>query len=419
MNPYEDRLNRLRTEDCFRSLPCVEHEGRYIRAGGRKLLNLSSNDYLGLAADPSLRDDFLRRIPESGWPFSASSSRLLTGNYAIYTGLEALIAGRFDREAALLFNSGYHANLGILPAVCDKRTLILADKLVHASLIDGMRLAGTPFVRYRHNDPAHLESLLQREKGRYDRYIVVTESVFSMDGDVTDLRRLAELKKSYSDVWLYVDEAHALGVRGDTGLGVAEETGTIAEIDFLVGTLGKALASAGAYVVCSARMKEYLVNTARPLIFSTALPPVNIAWSYYLFERLPHFKEERRRLAARSEQLGRALRRLAGEPEPVDLATGRPCTDGDVPGRGVSFPAGRSGEFSAASDKRMTVSHIQPYVLGDNATCVRKAEALQEGGFYVLPVRPPTVPAGTSRLRFSLNATVTEEEIDRLIACLL
>lgn len=413
MDSYEDQLNRLRQNDCFRSLPRAVHEGRYIRIGGRKMLNLSSNDYLGLAADASLRDAFLSELCASDRLFSASSSRLLTGNYAVYTELEASIAARFGREAALLFNSGYHANLGILPAVCDKRTLILADKLVHASLIDGMRLSGAPFVRYRHNDFSHLDALLRREQGRYDRYIVVTESIFSMDGDTADLRRLVELKRTYPRVWLYVDEAHAVGVRGATGLGVAEETGTINEIDFLVGTFGKALASAGAYTVCSARMKDFLVNTCRPLIFSTALPPVNIAWSYYVFGRLPRFSEERRRLAAYGERLGCALRRLSFQSGPGGTPTGCSVATGDS---GGAEAKARPGSDGAAPQP--AYSHILPYILGDNAACIRKAEALQESGFYVLPVRPPTVPAGTSRLRFSLNAALTGEEIDRLIACL-
>lgn len=381
MKSYTSRLSELQQTGNLRSLPEVTHQGKYILKEGRKMLNLSSNDYLGLASNGALRTAFLQTLAGNGLPFTSSSSRLLTGNYEIYTELEELLASRFRREAALLFNSGYHANIGILPAVSDKRTLILADKLVHASLIDGILLSGAAFRRYRHNDYEHLEHLLSGEQGKYDQYIVVTESIFSMDGDMADLRRLVSLKEKYPGVMLYVDEAHAVGVRGEQGLGIAEETGCIPHIDWLVGTFGKALASMGAYAICSSEMKKYLVNTMRPLIFSTALPPVNIAWSYYVFERLPQWNEARHHLAALSSLLKAALRDLTGT--------------------------------------SISESHILPYIVGENEACIKKALALQEEGFYSLPVRPPTVPAGTSRIRFSLTANLTKEEINDLIAVLI
>ncbi len=380
MESYTTRLHRLQQAGNLRTLPQVLHEGKFIRTNGKRMLNLSSNDYLGLAADERLYAAFMQHLSGSPLPFSSSSSRLLTGNYSVYAELEETIAAAYRREAALLFNSGYHANIGLLPAVADKQTLILADKLVHASIIDGIRLSGAPFVRYRHNDCDHLEQLLRKEHGRYRQYIVVTESIFSMDGDVADLRRLAALKERYPGMSLYLDEAHAVGVRGDNGLGVAEETGCIGSIDWLVGTFGKALASVGAYVVCSDEMKQWLVNTMRPLIFSTALPPMNIAWSRFIFEWLPGFREERSRLAATGALLNRHIGRLTGR----------------APG----------------------ASHIVPFVVGENDACLRRAEALQEAGFYVLPVRPPTVPPGTSRLRFSLTAGLTLPEVERLITCL-
>lgn len=380
MESYSTRLYRLQQAGSLRTLPQVTHEGKFIGKDGRRMLNLSSNDYLGLASDERLYAAFMQHLGARPLPFSSSSSRLLTGNHSVYMELETRIAAAYRREAALLFNSGYHANIGVLPAVADKRTLILADKLVHASIIDGIRLSGAPFVRYRHNDNDHLEQLLRKEYGRYSRYVIVTESIFSMDGDVADLRRLAALKERYPDTLLYVDEAHAVGVRGENGLGVAEETGCTGSIDWLVGTFGKALASVGAYVVCSEEMKRWLVNTMRPLIFSTALPPVNVAWSRFVFERLPGFREERSRLAAAGTLLNRHIGRLTGK----------------APG----------------------VSHIVPFVVGENDACIRRAQALQEAGFYVLPVRPPTVPPGTSRLRFSLTANLTLPEMERLIRCL-
>ena len=243
MKDYNDILNRLKATGNLRSLPEIVHRGKWIEKEGRKMLNLSSNDYLGLSSRQELRDEFLMQLHENGLPFSSTSSRLLTGNFTVYSELEQLMASRFGREAALLFNSGYHANTGILPALADKRSLILADKLVHASIIDGILLSGSPYQRYRHNDYRHLEQLLTKYANDYEQVIIVTESIFSMDGDVADLRRLVDLKKSFPNTWLYVDEAHAIGVRGENGLGIAEEQGCIGEIDLLVGTFGKALGS--------------------------------------------------------------------------------------------------------------------------------------------------------------------------------
>ena len=247
------------------------------------------------------------------YPYSSSSSRLLTGNFSVYTKLEKQIARSFDREAALIFNSGYHANTGILPALTDKQTLLLADKLVHASIIDGILLSGSPFLRYRHNDYDQLERLVQKNACQYETIIILTESIFSMDGDVADLNRLIAIKRQYPNILLYVDEAHAIGARGKTGLGIAEEQGCIQEIDLLVGTFGKALASMGAYLVCSRTIREYLVNTMRPLIFSTALPPFQIAWTSFIWEQLPSFTKERENLLAYSRLLAEALTGKGGE----------------------------------------------------------------------------------------------------------
>lgn len=375
MKDYQSILNQLEEGGNLRRLPHVVHKGQWIEKEGRTMLNLSSNDYLGLASRTDLYDAFFDEWKEKGYPLSSSSSRLLTGNFMVYGELEQLMAKRFGREAALLFNSGYHANTGILPALADKQTLILADKLVHASLIDGILLSGAPFLRYRHNDYNQLEKLLKKHAGQYEQIFIVTESIFSMDGDVADLPRLVELKKSYPDILLYVDEAHAIGVRGKNGLGIAEEQDCIQDIDLLIGTFGKALASMGAYVICSRTIREYLVNCMRPLIFSTALPPIQIAWTRFIFERLPRFGELREKLALTGHLLAGALE-------------------------------GKGGEISE--------SHIIPFIVGENKECILKAEELQRKGFYCLPVRPPTVPKGTARIRFSLTAEVTSEQIIQL-----
>ena len=380
MDAFKQQLEQLSAQNQYRSIPDLVHQGRYITRENRKMLNMSSNDYLGLASNENLRQSFLQQYGDNFPSFTSSSSRLLTGNFPIYTDLEQLIAQRFQRESALLFNSGYHANLGILPALTTTKSLILADKLVHASMIDGIRLSQCEFFRYRHNDYEHLKSLLEKNAGKFDRTFIVTESVFSMDGDVADLKYLVQLKKQFPNTYLYVDEAHAIGVYGKNGLGIAERANVIADIDLLVGTFGKALASMGAYVVCDQILKECLINQMRPLIFSTALPPFSVTWTHFIFERLPQFSKERTYL----EQLSAFLRQ-------------------EVEHRTQIMPS---------------QTCIVPYILGENETTLTKAKALQEQGYYCLPVRPPTVPKGTSRIRLSLTADMTIDEVKQFVACL-
>ena len=380
MDAFKQQLEQLRAQNQYRSIPDLVHQGRYITRENRTMLNMSSNDYLGLASNENLRQSFLQQYGNNFPSFTSSSSRLLTGNFPVYTDLEQLIARRFQRESVLLFNSGYHANLGILPALTTTKSLILADKLVHASMIDGIRLSQCEFFRYRHNDYEHLKNLLEKNAGKFDRTFIVTESVFSMDGDVADLNYLVQLKKQFPNTYLYVDEAHAIGVYGKNGLGIAERANVIADIDLLVGTFGKALASMGAYVVCDQILKECLINQMRPLIFSTALPPFNVAWTHFIFERLPQFSKERTYL----EQLSAFLRQ-------------------EVEHRTQIMPS---------------QTCIVPYILGENETTLTKAKALQEQGYYCLPIRPPTVPKGTSRIRLSLTADMTIDEVKQFVACL-
>lgn len=383
MSPFdnwEKELTLLENKNNLRRLPVVRHWGREVEVNGNVMLNLSSNDYLGLVTHMPLRTEFLHSLtPETFLP-SSSSSRLLTGNFDIYTRLEELLARMFKKESALVFNSGYHMNTGILPAMSDARTLILADKLVHASIIDGIRLSAAKCIRYRHNHYEQLEQLLASHHAGYDKIIIVTESIFSMDGDEADLRRLVTLKRQYNNVLLYVDEAHGVGVRGAHGLGCAEEQDCVADIDFLCGTFGKALASVGGYIVCSQTVRDYLVNKMRTLIFTTALPPVNLMWTLFVLERLDSFNIQREKLQQISSLLKEALMK-----------------------KGYDCPSS---------------SHILPMTIGDSGDTVLKAEALQRKGFYALPVRPPTVSDGTSRIRFSLTAAITEEEIRNLIESL-
>lgn len=380
MDRYSSQLDTLAHNGNLRKLPDMEPQGLYLVRDGVSMLNLSSNDYLGLADNVALKSEFLQTLDPQTCRFSSTSSRLLTGNYSAYTRLEKRLTQLYGAESALVFNSGYHANSGILPAVTDSRSLILADKLVHASIVDGIGLSKARCIRYRHNNYEQLERLVAENAEQYERIFIVTESIFSMDGDESDLPRLVALKQRYPQVYLYLDEAHAFGVRGKLGLGCAEEQGVVGDIDFLVGTFGKAAASMGAFVVCSETMKQYLVNTMRPLIFTTALPPVNLEWTLFIVNKICDMQERRVHLA----QIGRRVRAVLN-----------PLNGGIV-----------------------SSSHIIPYVLGESERAVEVALSLQHEGFYLLPVRPPTVPPGTSRLRISLNAECSDTDIDRLITTL-
>ena len=379
LDHYAEQLDQLRQQGNFRQFRSNQQQGKTIEIQQQQMLNLSSNDYLGLAADLHLREQFFDETPNAQRLMSASSSRLLTGNFPAYEQLEATLMQLFHWRAALLFNSGYHMNIGILPALADAKTLILADKLVHASMIDGIRLSSAKYLRYRHNDLAHLQQLLTQYHAdeNYERIIVVTESIFSMDGDETDLVALVALKQQFAKVMLYVDEAHAIGVRGQQGLGCAEQYGVIDAIDFLVGTFGKAVASIGGYLICDPIIRDYLINRMRPLIFSTAQPPICMAWTQFMLNQIVHMQAQRQHLAALSQYMQHGIR-----------AKGFVCP---------------------------STSQIVPVVIGDSTATVSKAQQLQTAGFYVMPVRPPTVPKGSSRLRICLNTQFETADLTQLL----
>ena len=379
LDHYAEQLDQLRQQGNFRQFRSNQQQGKTIEIQQQQMLNLSSNDYLGLASDLRLREQFFDETPNAQRLMSASSSRLLTGNFPAYEQLEATLTQLFHGRAALLFNSGYHMNIGILPALADAKTLILADKLVHASMIDGIRLSSAKYLRYRHNDLPHLQQLLTQYHAddNYERIIVVTESIFSMDGDETDLAALVALKQQFAKVMLYVDEAHAIGVRGQQGLGCAELYDVIDAIDFLVGTFGKAVASVGGYLICDPIIRDYLINRMRPLIFSTAQPPICMAWTQFMLNQIVHMQAQRQHLAALSQSIQQGIQ-----------------------AKGFACPS---------------TSQIVPVIIGDSTATVSKAQQLQTAGFYVMPVRPPTVPQGSSRLRICLNTQFETADLTQLL----
>lgn len=359
---YEKILDELKHHSHFRDLKNFEKKDeKYIYFRGKKLLNLSSNNYLNFADNKKITQEFLD-FAGNKYSFGSASARLLTGTLPVYKELEELLSNLYNKDATLLYNSGYHANVGISSAINQKGDVIFSDKLNHASIIDGMRLSDGKFFRFPHNNMEALEKLLERERKNYKNAFIITESVFSMDGDIEDLKRIIKLKKKYNCIMI-IDEAHAFGVFGEKGLGVAEELGIIDDVDLIVGTFGKSVGSMGAFVTGSKTMINFLINKSRSFIFSTALPPINIAFTKWIIEnQFPKTKAKRKNMLSIAKKMGRD-------------------------------------------------SHIIPVVIGENKDTVDLCEVLFHNGYFTLPIRPPTVPVGTSRLRLSLTADIQEKDL--------
>jgi len=376
----ESRLEELKESNNLREVSSIsiENHNRIIN-DEKKFINLSSNNYLGLAYRKDLIKEFNKYIKENKIDdyFSSTSSRLLTGTNVICTRLESKIADAYGKSGALLYNSGYHANTGILSALTSKTDLIIADKFVHASIIDGTRMSKAHFLRFKHLDYNHLREILLQHRDEYNNVFIVTESIFSMDGDVADIQQLVDIKQEY-DAFLYVDEAHALGTRGVSGLGICEEQVCIENVDFIVGTFGKAIASVGAFVVCDDLYKQYLINNSRSLIYTTALPPINIAWSEFIFDKLLFFNKEREYLNEISEYVRLSLNI-----------------------KGV---------------KTKGSSNIIPIIIGSNKDCIEVCDRIKDEYFFVQAIKHPTVPKGSARIRLSLNADIDKKDIDRFLS---
>ena len=374
MDFYAQEIAKLKEKDNFRQVHNIEEKvGRYLTIDGKSLLNFSSNDYLNLSTDKNLIQDFLSKYSSNNeFIFSSTSSRLLTGTSSYYKRLENNLAKMFNKDACLLFNTGYQCNLGVVSSLVNRDDVIFSDKLNHASIIDGMRLSGTQFYRYKHFDYENLEDLLKKHRSNYKKAIIISESVFSMDGDIADIKKLVELKKKY-DCYLMIDEAHAFGIYGENLSGISERDGVLEDVDIITATLGKSFASMGAFCVSSKTIIDYLINKANSFIFSTALPSVNVMWSNYLIEEKFAYAKEK------AEKL-------------TKLVNDAHCYLGDI------------GE-----------TQIVPIIIGDNTKTIKIAEQLRSQGYFVLPVRPPTVPVNTSRLRLSLTADITFEEFKTLI----
>ena len=426
----------------LRELPLVNFSDDNIVLDHSSFIDLSSNDYLGIARDIKFFSTFIDTMMDTNTNSTGSEyagqfllrtlgagstgSRLLTGNHLSFAYFEDLVASLYNgsipalsgdlnkaeevlnspdvkqrsgcqtndyqalaahecafgysapkisERACLYLNSGFDANLGIISTLFSKNDLLLVDKLAHASIIDGMLTSKAKSMRYAHNDIEHLESLLEKNHDKYETIVIVTESVFSMDGDRAKLKEIVALKERYTNVLLYVDEAHSFGLLGDDGLGLCKELNIVDKVDFIMGTLSKAIGSYGAFLLCSKEVKDYLVNFMRPLIFATALPPVNVTFSLYVvgLMRNGSMKYKREYLSKISAYLHNNLAELGLAP---------------------------------------SESQIQPLITGDSDKALQACNIFKRFGLLAMPIRYPTVPQKLARLRLSLNCNIRVDDID-------
>ena len=380
MDLFFSWLNKQKQAGQFRCLTPVIRatDGRInLAETGKALLDFSSNDYLALSLHPGVIAESHRYLDQAG--SGAGAARLMSGDLKLYHDLEEKIARLKGKEAALLFGSGYMTNSGIIPALAGRHDVIFSDRLNHASIYDGCHLARAKLHRFHHNDLNHLENLLRRHRGK-GRALIVVESIYSMDGDFCPLGELAALKERY-DCLLMVDEAHATGLYGSNGSGLIEEEGVTDKVDIAMGTFGKALGSYGAYIAASRDMVDYLINRARSFIYSTALPPAVIGASTAAVDIIQAEPKLRRKLHKKARLFKETL------------------TKGGLDNLGPS--------------------QIIPVLVGDSDTAMDMAASLRKEGIFSTAVRPPTVPPGTARLRFSITLHLSDDDILRCARLLL
>ncbi|WP_367027074.1 8-amino-7-oxononanoate synthase [Methylococcus sp. ANG] len=371
-------LQAIEARDAYRRRRIVEGpQDVQVAVDGRSMVNFCSNDYLGLANHPAVAEAFRRGVDR--WGVGSGASHLVCGHSAAHHALEEELAEFTGRPRALLFSTGYMANLGVVSALAGRGDAVFEDRLNHASLLDGGLLSGARFQRYPHADARALEAALAQSRAQ--TRLVVTDGVFSMDGDLAPLPELARVARN-GRAWLMVDDAHGLGVLGAEGRGILEHFGLgETEVPVLVGTLGKALGTFGAFAAGSEDMIDYLIQRARTYVYTTALPPA-VAEATRASLRLVREEPERR------ERLHRNVRRF------------------------------RAGAASLGFELGDLAGPIQPIVIGANADALEASRRLGERGFLVSAIRPPTVPEGTARLRITLSASHTDEQVDGLLEAL-
>ncbi|MED4172092.1 8-amino-7-oxononanoate synthase [Halalkalibacterium halodurans] len=371
LHAIEEKLTRLKDRGSFRQLvPTSEAALPWLTRENCRLLNLASNNYLGIADSK----EFIERTEQlaSSYAIGSTASRLIIGNHPLYEEAEYELTKWKKTEAALIFGSSYMANVGIISSIVGRGDAVFSDKLNHASIVDGCQLSRADHLRFRHNDMDHLETLLQ--KSPHKQKLIVVDALFSMDGDHANLHDLVTLKERYGAI-LMVDEAHSGGVYGATGGGLVEELGLNDRVDIQMGTFSKALGSYGGYVAGAKPFIEYLLNHARSLIFTTALPPYIVASHLAALQIVQEQPWRREKVQVLGERLRNGLEQLG---------------------------------FSLCGSE----SYIVPVLIGDNHDLLLVSESLQAAGIAAIPVRPPTVPRGEGRIRLTVTASHTEKDID-------
>ncbi len=363
----KQQTQRLRSLQPLQPIDAVQ-----VSRSGQTYLNFSSNDYLGLSKHPALIAAAQSYTAQYGT--GSTASRLVTGTYEIHTQLESKLAIACGQEAALLFNSGFQANSTVLAALLDRQSLVLCDRLVHRSLIQGILASQARFIRYQHNDLNHLESQLQQAiQKSYHRILIVTETVFSMDGDQSDVSALIQLADRYQAI-LYLDDAHAIGMLGKNGMGLAAHQ----PVDLTIGTCGKAFGSFGAFVACSQPLKDYLINCCPGLIYTTALPPAVIGAIDAALDLMPSLESDRQTLQQTAAGLRHQLRSIGYDP-------------------GTS------------------TTHLVPIWLGAESRALQLSQWLAQQGILATAIRPPTVPIDTARIRLALSSQHTQAHYRKLL----
>ncbi len=381
MNAFHEELELLKKQGLYRATRLVEGAQRSrVVLDGRDVIMLCSNNYLGLADHPLLKEAAIRAVEKYG--VSSGASRLVSGTMELHEELEATVARFKGADAALVFNSGYAANTGIIPALAGRGDVIFCDRLNHASIVDGCLLSRARLVRYPHNDMEALGRLLE-ENETTGRRLIVTDGVFSMDGDLARLPDLVALKKEFGAM-LMVDDAHGTGVLGPSGKGTAEIFDLMSGIDIHMGTLGKAMGSFGAYAAASPDTIEYLLNTARSFIFSTSLPPAVLAISIASIELI-------------TSQEGASLRKRLKE----------------------NTDYFRSALRAAGFDTMGSQTQIVPVFAGEAEKAMEFSKIILDQGVYVQGIRPPTVPAGSCRLRCTMMATHGRTDLDQSVEAIV
>jgi glycine C-acetyltransferase len=374
----ETELQRLNEAGLYRRLRRVDgDQGPTLVLDSKEVVNFSSNNYLGLANHPALREAAKDAIDRYGC--GSGASRLISGNMTLHEELEAKLAELKGTEAALVFNSGFQANVGIISTLIGEGDVVFSDALNHASIIDGCRLSRAQVYVYGHADLQQLEDCL-KQASAHRRRLIVTETLFSMDGDEAPLKEIVELAEKYAAL-VMVDEAHATGVYGPNGAGIVAKLGLGGRVLAQMGTLGKALGGFGAYVTGSAAFRELLINRCRSFVFTTALPPAVMAMGIAALDLVKKEPERRLALSNNCARLSAGLKALG---------------------------------YSIANSR----SQIIPLMVGDADECMRLSEQLLERGIFAQGIRPPTVPPGTSRLRITVMATHTGEHLQRALGAL-